>query len=351
MGPNKVDIPQIDITVRDGFEKEDCLKLMSVVRPNWTQGDIQFKIFTSGITNKLIGCYLGENKSNMVLVRIYGLKTEVIIDRESEIKTFQILFAADCGPELYAIFNNGLCYDYITGVTLTMQSVRDEQIAKLIAKELVRMHCIQPPEGAVPEPTLFKTLRKWQKSLPAKFDDPLKNEKYLKEYPSADILSKEIDLLEEVLTKQDNNNVVFTHHDLLLENVLFDKVKDKVSFIDYEYASYSYQAFDIANHFNEYAGIDEVDYNLYPGKEYQLKWLREYLTNWNKAKNIDGPITDGQLESFYATVNKFALASHMFWGLWGIIQAYNSVIDFDFLQYGIIRLDEYYKKKGEFLAL
>jgi len=29
---------------------------------------------------------------------------------------------------------------------------------------------------------------------------------------------------------------------------------EKVSFIDFEYVGYNYQAFDIANHFCEYAG-------------------------------------------------------------------------------------------------
>lgn len=30
-----------------------------------------------------------------------------------------------------------------------------------------------------------------------------------------------------------------------------------VRFIDYEYSSYNYQAFDIGNHFNEFAGLWE----------------------------------------------------------------------------------------------
>lgn len=31
-----------------------------------------------------------------------------------------------------------------------------------------------------------------------------------------------------------------------------------VKFIDYEYADFNYQAFDIANHFNEFAGRQEL---------------------------------------------------------------------------------------------
>ena len=36
----------------------------------------------------------------------------------------------------------------------------------------------------------------------------------------------------------------------------------RLYFIDFEYGSYSYRGYDIANHFNEYAGFD-CDYSLY----------------------------------------------------------------------------------------
>lgn len=32
-------------------------------------------------------------------------------------------------------------------------------------------------------------------------------------------------------------------------------ISGHVRFIDYEYSSYNYQAFDIGNHFNEFAGL------------------------------------------------------------------------------------------------
>lgn len=48
--------------------------------------------------------------------------------------------------------------------------------------------------------------------------------------------------------------IVFCHNDLLLANVIYSEEKHSVTFIDYEYANYNYQAFDIANHFAEFAG-------------------------------------------------------------------------------------------------
>lgn len=48
--------------------------------------------------------------------------------------------------------------------------------------------------------------------------------------------------------------MVFAHNDLLLGNILVDENTDEVRFIDYEYAAYNFQAYDIGNHFAEYAG-------------------------------------------------------------------------------------------------
>ena len=48
--------------------------------------------------------------------------------------------------------------------------------------------------------------------------------------------------------------VVFCHNDLLLANVIYNSKKKTVTFIDYEYSNVNYQAFDIGNHFAEFAG-------------------------------------------------------------------------------------------------
>lgn len=48
--------------------------------------------------------------------------------------------------------------------------------------------------------------------------------------------------------------LVFAHNDLLLGNVIYNKEQNTISFIDFEYADYNYQAYDIANHFCEFVG-------------------------------------------------------------------------------------------------
>lgn len=141
--------------------------------------------------------------------------------------------------------------------------------------------------------------------------------------------------------------VVFAHNDLLLGNVIYTEPAARVAFIDYEYADHNYQAYDIGNHFTEFAGnfnngyfsaselymlfiplgIDEVDYARYPSKEFQYAWLRTYLETYNGVDEVG----DKEIHRLYGQVNAFALASHYFWTIWAMIQAEHSTIDFDFL--------------------
>lgn len=51
-----------------------------------------FQNFTEGITNKLIGCYqkTDTEKEDGIVMRIYGAQTDLIIDREMEIRNMQV---------------------------------------------------------------------------------------------------------------------------------------------------------------------------------------------------------------------------------------------------------------------
>lgn len=142
-------------------------------------------------------------------------------------------------------------------------------------------------------------------------------------------LKDEFNNLYEKLEKL-NSPVVFAHNDLLLGNVIYTENLNRVTFIDYEYAEYNFQGFDIGNHFTEFAGIDEIDYSRYPTKEFQKEWLQVYLETFKSPEAV----TSEDVERLYSQVNKFALASHLFWTIWALIQAQHSTIEFDFIKYG-----------------
>lgn len=82
-----------------------------------------------GMTNKLVGCFLESQPDEVVLLRINGEATELIIDRKAEVETFVLLHAAGCSPPLYAVFNNGIAYGFFPGKPIDEELVRDEQVA------------------------------------------------------------------------------------------------------------------------------------------------------------------------------------------------------------------------------
>ncbi|CAG8539318.1 9114_t:CDS:2 [Paraglomus occultum] len=280
--------------------------------------------------------------SRSVLVRVYGNRSELIIDRRQEIRNFVVLSGLGLGPELYGKFTNGLVYGFLSGKAISVPDMSDPDKSKLIAENLAKWHGVQLAGERIP--TLFTTLRKWLDEVPEVYENPLVNATFQANFNMTKI-RKEIQSLQKRLEELDSP-IVFCHCDLLYANLIYNEERNTISFIDVEYAGYNYQGFDIGNHFNEFAGFD-CDFNLYPNKDFQMIWLRNYLS----AAHPDHDPTREEIEKLYSVVNKFALASHCYWGLWALVQARLSEIDFDYMGYAIKRFDEYNNRKEEFLSL
>lgn len=90
------------------------------------------QLFTDGITNKLVACYTDEGMADALLVRVYGRKTELLVDRETELRNFQVLRAHGCAPDLYCAFQNGLCYQFLPGIALGPDHVRDPRVFRCV---------------------------------------------------------------------------------------------------------------------------------------------------------------------------------------------------------------------------
>uniref|UniRef100_A0A672Q021 ethanolamine kinase n=3 Tax=Sinocyclocheilus grahami TaxID=75366 RepID=A0A672Q021_SINGR len=343
-------VPKLDVTLDEHDYRAGALKLIKTLRPHWKPSEVKMKSFTDGITNKLIGCYVGGSMQDVVLVRVYGNKTELFVDRENEVKSFRVLQAHRCAPRLYCTFNNGLCYEFLQGVALEPEHIRSPAIIRHIARQMAKYHAIHAHNGWVPQSDLWLRISKFFSLVPTHFDDPEKDQRLNSEVPSTTCLRDEMIWLQQNLSKL-GSPVVLCHNDLLCKNIIYNQQEGNVKFIDYEYAGYNYQAFDIGNHFNEFAGLNEVDYTLYPGRELQLQWLRAYLEAYEEYKSQGTQVSNTEVEVLYVQVNRFALASHFIWGLWALIQAQYSTIDFDFLGYAVLRFSQYFKMKPEVMSL
>ncbi|KAF8786911.1 ethanolamine kinase 1-like [Argiope bruennichi] len=345
---------RLDIVVNADSFSSLCTGATAVINmvKNWKSDNIGFELFKDGITNRLVKCYLKDNPDQALLIRVYGEKTELFIDRNLEVRNMQMMCEAGLCAPLHCAFANGLCYGFSPGEVLDTKMVRDPDISKLIAGRLARMHNVRSNiNGMIPQANLFPILYKYLNLIPDSFPDPIKDEKFKSMIAPKDKLEEEIECLKEHLVKLESP-VVFCHNDLLLKNVIYSREKEEVTFIDYEYADYNYQAFDIGNHFCEFAGVEKFEPKLYPNKEFQMRWLKDYLEAWYSENELSpDDITEETVENFYIIVNKFALAAHMLWGTWALIQSAHSTLDFDFLGYAKDRLHEYFSKKEEFLSL
>ncbi|CAM8960396.1 unnamed protein product [Rhodiola kirilowii] len=281
-----------------GNSKDDSSSernLCKDVFPKWLNlDDSNFSVETiaGGITNLLLKVSVREENgdSQCFTVRLFGPNTDYVINRERELQAIKYLSAAGFGAKLLGVFGNGMVQSFINARTLT------------------------PPASAL------------------SFDDAEKQEKY--ETISFTEVHNEVDKLKE-LTRHLNSPVVFAHNDLLCGNIMVNEAEEKLYFIDFEYGSYNYRGFDIGNHFNEYAGY-ECDYNLYPTKDEQYHFFKNYL-------NPDGlgEVSDKEIEALYVETSTYTLASHLYWALWALIQAKLSPIDFDYLEYFFLRYNQY----------
>lgn len=88
-----------------------------------------------------------------------------------------------------------------------------------------------------------------------------------------------------------------------------------------------------------------MDYALYPSVELQMDWCRRYLAAYGQVELET--VADSEVLKLYHEVQLFALASHLFWGIWSFVQAACSTIDFDYFGYGLIRLAEFRRRRDD----
>lgn len=48
------------------------------------------QVFTEGLSNKLVGFFVDDNKEDIVIVKVFGTNTDNLIDRQAEIETMKV---------------------------------------------------------------------------------------------------------------------------------------------------------------------------------------------------------------------------------------------------------------------
>nr|XP_046249188.1 choline/ethanolamine kinase [Scatophagus argus] len=327
------------------------------------EDQFQISIVSGGLSNLLYLCSLPDHvhpvgeEPRQVLLRIYGAILQGVDSLVSESVMFAILAERTLGPKLYGIFPEGRLEQYLPNTRMRMEQLSDPAISAEIATKLARFHEMLMPFNKEPK-WLFGTIDKYM-------DQVMKlnfvREAHVKKYKKLMKLDlpAELERLRALLAATPSP-VVFCHNDVQEGNILSLEGRDHTSterlmLIDFEYSSYNYRGFDFGNHFCEWM----YDYTYdqwpfykatpenYPTREQQLHFIKAYLAE--QRRDSDSMEDQTQIEEdIIIEANRYALASHFLWGLWSIIQAKISKIEFGYMDYAQCRFDAYFKQKKLF---
>jgi ethanolamine kinase len=333
--PSAVSPLRVDPDAPDAHRQ--MLGVANAIVPEWEHvHQAQVTVVGGGITNRLFA--LAAEGCPPLLVRVYGDNTEVVIDRESENALFATLSQCAFAPTYHGRFVNGRVEGLLEGTrALEPHEMAEARFVGPIAQCTRQLHGIPLPSALKPEPQVWVTLRGWMDQARAVRFEGVDAERH------AALDLERFDAALSVLEGTFHASVlpaatslgaraavrpVLAHNDLLSGNILVDPA-GAVRFIDYEYGACAYAAFDVANHFCEYAGFDSDFETHFPRAEARERFIRGYLPD---------SMSPDDVRDFRRVVDFFVLPDHLWWGCWAVIQARYSPIDFDFLGYAQLRL-------------
>ncbi|KAG0712215.1 Choline kinase alpha [Chionoecetes opilio] len=311
---------------------------------------------------------------------------------------FALLSERRLGPRLYGVFPGGRLEQFIPARPLFTRELADPDLSAIIATKMANIHALNVPISKEPSwiwSTMERWLRKSQEFLSQKPQVAREQEGGLVERLQRVNYGKEMEFLRQVVAKV-QSPVVFAHNDMQEGNILLKTGpkpatgNDRIALIDFEYCSYNYRGFDLANHFCEWMyeyklpvhPYFTVDCDNYPSRQKQVSFIRTYLDAYERTRRgkpaaaaaAQLPMNNGIEETFAALhqrgvcepqqpassppchpaeetllqeVAAFIPVSHLFWALWSIVQSQASTIPFGYMDYAVTRMDHYFKDKAK----
>jgi thiamine kinase-like enzyme len=358
-----------------------------------------------------------------VIIRIFG-RGSFLFSRHQERSIFLVASRRGIGPQCLVEFTNGRVEQFLPGSAVTAASMRQPQIAAAIAKALSNFHTTMftalplirqeagdQMQGSSPrsndtglEDALWDRLRGWLAAAAVEAPEEV-------EELGLGGAEGEIDALEAAAESEWGPAwLALTHNDLQYGNVLISSdglereetslqreennaspaiTATKVSstttatLIDYEYCTVGDIAFDIANHFCEYAADyhksekeDMLNWDRLPTPTETTFFCRKYVKALfqnhpssllamklrascgisptkqqpSKENGLSLNLVDTIAEVLVERVQAFMPLSHLTWGVWGLLQSRLSEVEFDYLHYARKRLQQYHETKNNLLC-
>lgn len=189
------------------------------VSPQSLKNDLCIDRVSGALTNAVFFVTVG---SKRMLLRVYGVGCDQILDRKNELDWLSRLSHLNIGPKLLGIFGNGRFEEYLPSTTLTRKDIRDPLISKKIASRLFQLHSIVElyPPSSTDMLQVWKNIDQWYHSLsngliPKLLEKNINWKLQIENELCMIQLRNEIELCKIILCKNESP-IVFAHNDVSL---------------------------------------------------------------------------------------------------------------------------------------
>ena len=109
-------LPIINFTLNHDDLFSGAITIVKKLFPTWQEANLLLVQCKDGITNKLVKVsHKGASSEPAILIRAYGKGSELLIDRNQELRNLLVLSKLGLGPKVYGRFNNGIAYGFVAG--------------------------------------------------------------------------------------------------------------------------------------------------------------------------------------------------------------------------------------------
>ena len=221
--------------------------------------NISFQIITKIKDGETSKTYLGKFKNKKAIFKLFNLESSRLeINQYLKLKLYESMNENNLCPKILFISDEHdlLIYEFFE----TSEDLKVVNIIEMLGKKIKQVHLQKIPKNLIT------------------FEEQLHNyEKVLSDHSKLNKVKEGIEIYKDLI--QDETDLVFSHNDLNVNNVLLDN--DSVCFIDWEYSSINSRYYDLSKIINSFK-LDDLDINkllVHYGLE-TSKNLYEKIKNW-----------------------------------------------------------------------
>lgn len=320
-------------------------------------------------------CHKAPVKDLLVKEFGQGLLSE-LLDRKIDNLVSSFFGEQGVGPKVLFYNDQYRVEDFLVCSPFTQEHMQDKQTRRILTYYIQNLHRTQIPDlpkgglmTRIVQGTDYNLLRLFNESVEKK-QDPLNPEERKKVAEIASLVTPETLAYMQNIIKEDD--LVASHNDFLNGNILV-LPSGELKLIDFEYTTYNFRTFDIANFINESLfdyGVEESPYfAFFPEKrdsDEEVRDMIKYYTilsaypqnpDYQEAKRVvedeafaneqvlkffgSQEALDAKIDGFMTLLHAGYLFSHFYWSLWSIIQAKNSPVKFDYVEFGYQRYQDF----------